>query len=55
MRKGALGDVLIEIDRRDLARAADEMGHERGVVTGAGTDLEHGMSGFEAELLASSP
>jgi hypothetical protein len=51
VRPGRARDVFIDVDGGHASRGPDEMSEQRGVVAGAGTDLEHPLSGPYVELL----
>jgi hypothetical protein len=40
----------IELDRRHFARARDQMGHDRGVVTGARADMHDVLACLQAGI-----
>jgi hypothetical protein len=44
-------DVLVDVDRHNMTVRADDLRHKRGVVAGAGADLQHSLAWREAELL----
>jgi hypothetical protein len=48
---GRVGDVRIDVHRRDVSGWAHDMGHECRVVARACTNLEHAMAGLQGQLL----
>src|SRR5215472_5041787 len=51
MRPSVLHNILIDFNDCDLAGCPDEMCHQRRVVAGPSSDLEHTLSGLEMERL----
>jgi hypothetical protein len=43
-------EVLVDVDRDNLAARADDLCHERRVVAGAGANLEHALTRLQPEL-----
>jgi hypothetical protein len=49
-RSGTVHDVVVDVDRCDVAVHADEVREQTGVVSGAGADLQHPVARFDLKL-----
>ena len=48
---GPLGQRGVELDRRDLAGRADQLGQDRAIIAGAGPDMDDALAGRWAKRL----